>query len=99
MFPAHRARRPLAIVAASAAILSAAAPAGAQRNCHPSYLGACIPPNASDVDCFGGTGNGPLYIGRVRVVGPDVYRLDADGYGIGCEDFPAVRPGGSILAE
>jgi hypothetical protein len=42
-------------------------------------------PIASDVDCAGGSGNGPEYTGRVRVIGPDVYGLDRDGDGIGCE--------------
>jgi hypothetical protein len=53
--------------------------------CHPSYKGACLDPRASDYDCRGGSGNGPRYTGRVRVVGPDVFRLDADGDGWGCE--------------
>jgi hypothetical protein len=44
----------------------------------------CLPP-ASDYDCYGGSGNGPAYTGRVKVKGYDVYRLDADGDGIGCE--------------
>ena len=52
--------------------------------CHPSYVGACVP-FASDVDCRGGGGNGPAYVGRVTVVGPDVYGLDKDHDGIGCE--------------
>ena len=53
--------------------------------CHPSYEGKCVP-IASDVDCAGGEGNGPAYVaGPVRVVGPDVYRLDTDGDGIACE--------------
>lgn len=56
-----------------------------RQNCHPSYQGACLNPNASDYDCRGGTGNGPLYTGRVRVVGPDIFGLDRDGDGIGCE--------------
>jgi micrococcal nuclease len=55
-------------------------------SCHPSYAGACLDPRASDYDCTGGSGNGPLYTGRVRVVGPDVFGLDPDGDGIGCED-------------
>jgi hypothetical protein len=55
------------------------------RNCHPSYQGACLDPNASDYDCAGGSGNGPYYTGPVRVVGPDVFGLDADGDGYGCE--------------
>ncbi len=45
----------------------------------------CIPPGP-DVDCAGGSGNGPRYVtGAVRVTGTDVYGLDRDGDGIGCE--------------
>jgi hypothetical protein len=51
--------------------------------CHPSY-DPCVP-NASDVDCEGGSGNGPIYTGTVRVIGPDDYDLDRDGDGVGCE--------------
>lgn len=55
------------------------------KRCHPSYEGKCVP-FASDVDCAGGSGNGPAYVrGPVRVVGRDVYRLDRDHDGIGCE--------------
>lgn len=54
-------------------------------NCHPSYKGACLDPNASDYDCAGGSGNGPEYTGTVQVVGYDEYGLDADGDGYGCE--------------
>ena len=53
--------------------------------CHPSYTGECVP-ITSDVDCRGGSGNGPEYVGRVTVVGPDEYGLDNDNDGIGCED-------------
>ena len=55
--------------------------------CHPSYVGACLPPNASDVDCAGGSGNGPVYATErsFGVVGPDVYDLDRDGNGLACE--------------
>ena len=57
----------------------------AAQECHPSYEGACVP-IASDVDCAGGSGNGPAYVhGPVRVVGPDVYDLDRDGDGRACE--------------
>ncbi|MEU4321141.1 hypothetical protein ACFV24_12125 [Nocardia fluminea] len=42
-------------------------------------------PIDSDVDCASGSGNGPAYTGRVRVVGPDVYDLDRDDDGIGCD--------------
>ena len=53
--------------------------------CDPNYTGACVP-IASDVDCAGGSGNGPAYVqGPVRVVGTDIYDLDRDGDGIGCE--------------
>jgi hypothetical protein len=38
------------------------------------------------VDCAGGGGNGPAYVsGPVQVVGSDVYGLDSDGDGVGCE--------------
>ena len=57
----------------------------AQRQCDPNYSGACVP-IASDVDCAGGGGNGPAYVqGPVRVIGSDIYDLDRDGDGIGCE--------------
>jgi hypothetical protein len=43
-------------------------------------------PIASDVDCAGGSGNGPAYVeGPVRVVGEDIYGLDHDNDGTGCE--------------
>lgn len=52
--------------------------------CDPNYSG-CVPV-ASDVDCAGGRGNGPAYVkGPVKVIGKDIYRLDRDGDGIGCE--------------
>ena len=57
-------------------------PAG---SCDPNYTGACVP-IASDVDCAGGSGNGPAYVtGPVHVVGTDVYELDRDRDGVGCE--------------
>lgn len=52
--------------------------------CDPNYSG-CVP-IASDVDCAGGSGNGPAYVsGPVQVIGQDIYGLDADNDGIGCE--------------
>lgn len=46
----------------------------------------CIAPGA-DVDCAGGSGNGPRYVdGPVSVGGSDPYDLDSDGDGVGCED-------------
>jgi hypothetical protein len=52
--------------------------------CDPNYSG-CVP-IASDVDCAGGSGDGPAYVkGPVRVIGDDIYGLDRDGDGIACE--------------
>jgi hypothetical protein len=54
------------------------------QHCDPNYS-PCVP-IASDVDCAGGSGNGPAYVeGPVRVIGNDIYDLDSDGDGIGCE--------------
>jgi resuscitation-promoting factor RpfB len=54
--------------------------------CDPNYSDACVP-IASDVDCAGGGGNGPAFVqGPVRVVGSDIYDLDRDGDGVGCDD-------------
>jgi hypothetical protein len=39
----------------------------------------------SDVDCKGGSGDGPEYVGKVTVVGDDEYRLDGDGDGVACD--------------
>ena len=66
--------------------LAAAPQAAAGGDCHPSYAGACLDPSVSDYDCAGGSGNGPAYSGRVRVVGHDEYDLDPNGDGVGCEN-------------
>jgi hypothetical protein len=56
-----------------------------EPDCDSNYAGGCVPID-SDVDCAGGSGNGPSYVnGPVRVVGSDIYDLDRDGDGIGCE--------------
>jgi len=53
-------------------------------NCDPNYK-PCVP-IASDVDCAGGSGNGPAYVqGPVYVIGTDIYDLDRDGDGVGCD--------------
>lgn len=53
--------------------------------CDPNYTGACVPV-ARDVDCGGGSGDGPAYVdGPVQVVGTDIYDLDRDGDGIACD--------------
>ncbi len=73
------------LVAANAAARPTGQAAPTARKCHPSYKLRCLKSNAYDYDCIGGSGNGPLYTGRVKVVGPDVFRLDADHDGWGCE--------------
>jgi len=55
----------------------------AAADCTPGYS-PCIP-NGSDVDCRGGSGDGPRYVGRVTVTGSDPYDLDRDGDGVGCQ--------------
>ena len=53
--------------------------------CDPNYEGDCVPID-SDVDCASGSGNGPSYVdGPVTVVGNDIYKLDNDGDGTGCD--------------
>lgn len=53
-------------------------------SCDPNYS-PCVP-IASDVDCAGGSGNGPAYVsGPVRVTGSDIYDLDRDGDGVACD--------------
>nr|WP_225855771.1 G5 domain-containing protein [Microbacterium algeriense] len=55
------------------------------EQCHSSYAGVCVP-IASDVDCAGGSGDGPAYVrGPLQVVGWDEYKLDRDGDGIACD--------------
>ena len=75
-------------VAAPAAASSEAAPppaaADTGNSCDPNYSG-CVPID-SDVDCEGGSGNGPSYTaGPVDVIGTDIYGLDHDADGVGCE--------------
>lgn len=61
------------------------APVAGGGGCDPNYSGACVP-ISSDVDCAGGSGNGPAYVqGPVTVVGTDIYDLDRDGDGIACD--------------
>jgi hypothetical protein len=47
--------------------------------------GLACAPTVSKVDCPRRVRERPDYVGRVRVDGPDVYGLDRDGDGIGCE--------------
>lgn len=56
-----------------------------QPSCNTNYSGACVP-IASDVDCSGGSGNGPAYVsGPIYVTGSDVYDLDRDNNDVACE--------------
>ena len=55
-------------------------------SCDPNYEGECLTPGIGDYDCAGGSGDGPNYVySPVTVVGVDVYGLDANNNGIGCE--------------
>ncbi|PTA43571.1 hypothetical protein C8054_25045 [Micromonospora sp. RP3T] len=55
------------------------------NNCDLNYQG-CVP-IASDVDCAGGSGNGPAYVkGPVKVIGYDIYKLDRNRDGYGCNE-------------
>jgi hypothetical protein len=76
-----------ALVAGVAAVLVwLPTPVAQAAECDSNYAGACVP-IASDVDCAGGSGNGPEYVsGPVTVVGTDIYDLDRDGNGTGCEN-------------
>ena len=65
--------------------VAAGAPQEQSSSCDSNYSGACVPVD-SDVDCAGGRGNGPSYVsGPVNVVGNDIYGLDSNGDGVGCE--------------
>jgi hypothetical protein len=56
-----------------------------RKDCNPNYSG-CVP-NAKDVDCEGGPGDGPKYVrGPLRATGKDVYGLDGDNDGVACEN-------------
>jgi len=73
---------------AAQAARSAAASRSAQAaapSCEPGYS-PCIPLGVGDIDCAGGSGNGPRYVqGPIQVTGSDPYGLDRDHDGIGCE--------------
>ena len=44
-----------------------------------------VPPGL-DVDCAGGSGDGPRYIqGPFRLIGPDYHDLDRNHNGVACE--------------
>ena len=68
-----------------AVLLSVLASSSAMsQECDPNY-DPCVPV-ASDVDCAGGKGDGPVYVmGPIYIIGVDVYGLDRDGDGKACE--------------
>ncbi len=63
--------------------ITTAAPPPAASGCDPNYSG-CLDPSLGDYDCQDGEGDGPGRTGEVEVLGDDIYRLDRDGDGIGC---------------
>jgi hypothetical protein len=81
-------RKPVAQVIAVGTAVASADDSGADDDggggCAPGYE-PCVPV-ASDVDCAGGSGNGPAYVqGPVTVTGSDPYDLDRDGDGTACD--------------
>lgn len=73
------------VIANGTYVAPAPAPAQPNSGCDSNYADACVP-IASDVDCAGGSGNGPAYFdGIARVVGSDIYDLDRDHDGYACE--------------
>jgi hypothetical protein len=64
--------------------VAAVAPLSADSNCHASYK-PCLP-RVRDLDC-------PEIGHRVTVVDADMYRLDADDDGTGCDRYPEPRGG------
>jgi hypothetical protein len=57
----------------------------AAPRCDPNYGEGCVP-IARDVDCAGGSGDGPAYVDEVvKVIGDDIYDLDRDNDGYGCD--------------
>jgi hypothetical protein len=70
--------------AATVVAVSAVAQMSANSNCHASYK-PCIP-RVRDLDC-------PHIGHRVTVVDTDVYRLDADHDGTGCDLYPEPTEG------
>lgn len=89
----------LALLGAPVTIVSAQSFARADDvSCYANYLWACIPLVGGDVDCFGGTGDGPRYVGPVYVVDitDDIFELDRDHDHLGCETSPTVPPGRGI---
>ena len=78
---------PIAQVTAVGTYVAPPPPVQEASGCDPNYADACVPVS-NDVDCAGGSGNGPAYFdGVARVVGSDIYDLDRDGDGYACETW------------
>jgi hypothetical protein len=92
------AAQPVVAQAAAQAADPLGAPPPRSSACNGNYT-PCVPNDPVDVDCQGGSGNGPSYVtGPVRVTGTDEYGLDADHDGIGC-DVAAAAPVVQPVAE
>jgi hypothetical protein len=66
-----------------------------EQECDPSYPDVCLPVDADDYDCEGGSGDGPNYIvGPLQVLPPDPHDLDPDGDGLGCVAAPTSEVAG-----
>ena len=81
-------RAGLATALAVAALLAGgcAEESSTADGCSTDYRGQYLDPALGDYDCEGNEGNGPGYVtGTVTVVGTDVFGLDRDGDGTGCD--------------
>ncbi|MEQ1933810.1 MAG: hypothetical protein ABL962_08025 [Fimbriimonadaceae bacterium] len=57
--------------------------------CDPHYRSDVCVPIASDVDCWPGEGDGPVYVeGPFEYEGDDIYGLDRNKDGVACEPAP-----------
>lgn len=67
-------------VYAAPAVVAPASDYAAPDNCHPNYVGACIPMDRGDIDC------GDIPDKGFQWVNYDPYKLDRDKNGICCEN-------------
>lgn len=67
-------------VYAAPAVAAPASDYAAPDNCHPNYIGACIPMDRGDIDC------GDIPDKGFQWVNYDPYKLDRDKNGICCEN-------------
>jgi len=64
-------------------------------SCDPAYPSVCLPPSPPDLDCP------QITAGEFAVLAPDPHRFDADGDGVGCEDFDgaALPPSATVTSS